>query len=292
MGKASEQKFGELFAKWVFIIATATSIVALGFIIYFLFETAIPTIAKIGLTDFLFGKNWRPTFNPPEYGILPMIVGSIYATLGAIILGVPIGLLVAVYMAFYAPKKIYGILKAGINLLAGIPSVVYGLFVLTTIVPMIRNTFGGQGMSLLAVILVLAVMILPTIISLSESALRAVPKSFYQGAIGLGASKERAIFNVVIPAAKSGVMSSIILGIGRAIGETMAVAMVAGNQPIIPTSLLKGMRTMTINVVLEMKYAGIEHQNVLISTGAILFLFILIINTVLNIIKNKSGDKK
>lgn len=292
MGKASEQKFGELFAKWVFIIATATSIVALGFIIYFLFETAIPTIAKIGLTDFLFGKNWRPTFNPPEYGILPMIVGSIYATLGAIILGVPIGLLVAVYMAFYAPKKIYGILKAGINLLAGIPSVVYGLFVLTTIVPMIRNTFGGQGMSLLAVILVLAVMILPTIISLSESALRAVPKSFYQGAIGLGASKERAIFNVVIPAAKSGVMSSIILGIGRAIGETMAVAMVAGNQPIIPTSLLKGMRTMTINVVLEMKYAGIEHQNVLISTGAILFLFILIINTVFNIIKNKSGDKK
>lgn len=289
--KASNQTFGELFSKWVFIIATASSIVALGFIIYFLFSTAFPTIGEIGVTNFLFGKNWRPTFNPPEYGILPMIVGSVYATLGAIILGVPIGVFVAVYMAFYAPKKIYGILKSGINLLAGIPSVVYGLFVLTNIVPLIRKYFGGQGLSLLAVILVLATMILPTIISLSEAALKAVPKQYYQGAIGLGASKERAIFSVVIPAAKSGVLSSIVLGIGRAIGETMAVAMVAGNQPIIPISLLQGVRTMTINVVLEMKYAGVEHQNALIATGAVLFVFILLINLVFNLLKKNIGNR-
>lgn len=279
--------FGEKLAKIVFVIATATSIVALGFIIYFLFSTTIPTMLNIGIKEFIFGTNWRPTFNPPQYGIFPMIVGSIYATLGAIALGVPVGLLVAVYMAFYAPKKIYGILKSGVNLLAGIPSVVYGLFTLTIVVPFIRSTFGGNGLSLLAAILVLAVMILPTIISLSESAFRAVPKHYFQGAIGLGASKERAIFSVVLPAAKSGILSYVILGIGRAIGETMAVAMVAGNQPIIPTNLLKGMRTMTINVVLEMKYAGAEHESVLLATGAVLFIFILLINTIFNIVKSR-----
>ena len=291
--KANGASFGEKFARIIFIMSTATSIVALGFIIYFLFSTAIPTIAEIGFTNFIFGKEWRPSWNPPQYGILPFIVGSIYATSGAILIGVPIGLLVAVYMAYYAPKKIYGVLKAGVNLLAGIPSVVYGLFTLTVIVPLIRKipVRGNNGLSLFAAIIVLAVMILPTIISLSESALRAVPKVYYDGSIGLGASKERTIFTVMIPAAKSGILSSIILGIGRAIGETMAVAMVAGNQPIIPTGIFQGVRTMTINIVLEMKYASQQHENALIATGAVLFVFILLINVVFNLIKNRKGTK-
>lgn len=289
----SGASFGERLAKVVFIMSTVTSILALSFIIYFLFSTAIPTISEIGFKEFIFGKEWRPSWNPPQYGILPFIVGSIYATLGAILIGVPIGLFVAVYMAYYAPKKIYGILKAGVNLLAGIPSVVYGLFTLTVIVPLIREipAKGNRGMNLFAAIIVLAVMILPTIISLSESALRSIPKAYYDGSIGLGASKERTIFAVMIPAAKSGILSSIILGIGRAIGETMAVAMVAGNQAVMPKSLFSGMRTMTINIVLEMKYAAQQHENALIATGAVLFVFIFIINLLFNIIKNRKGTE-
>lgn len=287
--QAKSPSFGEKLAKIVFIVATGTSIVALAFIIYFLFSTAIPTIAEIGLFDFIFGDEWRPTWNPPQYGILPFILGSIYATVGSIIIGVPIGLFVAIYIAFYAPDKLYGTLKAGVNLLAGIPSVVYGLFVLTVVVPLVRQipVPGNTGLNLFSAILVLSVMILPTIISLSEAALRSVPNAFYQGAVGLGASKERSLITVVLPAAKSGVLSSIILGIGRAIGETMAVAMVAGSQPIIPTSLFDGVRTLTINIVLEMKYATAEHEDVLIATGAILFVFILLINILFNIVKNR-----
>ncbi|NLW52776.1 MAG: phosphate ABC transporter permease subunit PstC [Tissierellia bacterium] len=286
---SGSKSFLEDFSKVVFIIATAVSIIALGFILYFIFSTAIPTIAEIGFKEFLFGTTWKPTASNPKFGILPFIVGSIYATLGAVILGVPIGVLAAIYMAFYAPKKIYKYLKAGINLLAGIPSVVYGLFAFSTIVLVIRNLTGGQGTSLLAAILVLVIMILPTIISLSEAALRSVPKQYYEASIGMGASKERSIIKVVLPAAKSGVLSSIILGTGRAIGETMAVVMVAGNQPVMPKSLFKGMRTMTANIVNEMSYAGEFHLNALIATGAVLFFFILVINILFNIVKERSS---
>ena len=286
---SSGKDFLEGFAKTVFIIATAVSIIALGFILYFIFSTAIPTITEIGFKEFLFGTSWKPTASNPKFGILPFIVGSIYATLGAVILGVPIGVLAAIYMAFYAPKKIYKYLKAGINLLAGIPSVVYGLFSFSTIVLVIRNLTGGQGTSLLAAILVLVIMILPTIISLSEAALRSVPKQYYEASIGMGASKERSIIKVVLPAAKSGVLSSIILGTGRAIGETMAVVMVAGNQPVMPNSLFKGMRTMTANIVNEMAYAVEFHQNALIATGAVLFFFILLINVLFNLVKERSS---
>lgn len=286
---SGSKSFLEDFSKVVFIIATAVSIIALGFILYFIFSTAIPTIAEIGFKEFLFGTTWKPTASNPKFGILPFIVGSIYATLGAVILGVPIGVLAAIYMAFYAPKKIYKYLKAGINLLAGIPSVVYGLFAFSTIVLVIRNLTGGQGTSLLAAILVLVIMILPTIISLSEAALRSVPKQHYEASIGMGASKERSIIKVVLPAAKSGVLSSIILGTGRAIGETMAVVMVAGNQPVMPKSLFKGMRTMTANIVNEMSYAGEFHLNALIATGAVLFFFILVINILFNIVKERSS---
>lgn len=287
--KKSGESFGEKSARIIFIIATATSIIALGFIIYFIFSRSVPKILDIGLFDFIGGKEWRPTFKPPKYGILPMILGSIYTTLGAIVIGVPFGVLVSIFMAFYAPKKIYRYLKAGVNLLAGIPSVVYGLFGMAVVAPWIAETFGGQRGSLLAVIVVLVIMILPTIIALSEAALRAVPKHYFQGAIGLGASKERAIFNVVLPAAKSGVFASIILGIGRAIGETMAVQMVSGNQPIMPTGLLEGGRTMTANIVIEMGYASIEHEKALLATGAVLFFFILIINVLFNIVKRKEA---
>lgn len=281
----------ERFAKIIFFISTATSIIALGFIIYFIFSNAIPKIMDVGLLNFIGGKEWRPTFNPPKFGILPMILASIYTTLGAVALGVSFGVLVAIFMAFYAPKKLYNLLKAGINLLAGIPSVVYGLFGVTLIAPWVSKTFGGIRGSLLSVIIVLVIMILPTIISLSESALRAVPKHYFQGAVGLGASKERAIFNVVLPAAKSGVFASIILGVGRAIGETMAVQMVSGNQPIIPKSLLQGGRTMTANIVVEMGYASADHKAALLATGAVLFFFILLINIAFNIAKNREASK-
>lgn len=288
MKKNEKKYYLEDFGKIVFMISTAISIIALGFIIYFIFSRAIPTISEVGFSNFIFGKVWKPTSANPQYGILPFIVGSIYATIGAIILGVPIGVLVAIYMAFYAPKKIYKYLKAGINLLAGIPSVVYGLFAFSVVVTLIRELTGARGTSLLAAIIVLAIMILPTIISLSEAALRAVPKSYYEGSIGLGASKERTLINVVLPAAKSGVFSSIILGTGRAIGETMAVVMVAGNQPVMPKSLFKGMRTMTANIVNELAYAQQAHLNTLIATGAILFFFILLINIGFNLLKERS----
>ena len=294
MGKTEEKKdYLEGFMKIVFIMATTASIVAVALIMFFIFSSAVPTIREIGLGNFIFGRQWKPTATNPKFGILPMIMGSIYATFGAIVLGVPIGVFTAIYMAFYAPKKVYSILKSGVNLLAGIPSVVYGLFALNIIVPMIRKNFGGQGLSLAAAILVLAIMILPTVISLSEAALRAVPSSYYEGAVGLGASHERAIMTVVLPAAKSGVFSSIILGTGRAIGETMAVGMVAGNQAIMPQGLFKGMRSMTTNIVLEMNYATGIHRDALIATGAVLFLFILVINLIFNYIKKKemAGDR-
>lgn len=285
--KSGKKYLMEDFAKVIFIIATAVSIIALALILYFIFSTALPTIKEVGFKEFLLGKVWRPSASSPKFGIFPFIIGSIYATIGAIVLGVPVGLMTAIYMAFYAPKKLYKYLKAGVNLLAGIPSVVYGLFAFSVIVKLIRDLSGGSGASLLAAMIVLAIMILPTIISLSESALRSVPKSYYEGSIGLGASKERSIMSVVLPAAKSGVFSSIILGTGRAIGETMAVAMVAGNQPVMPRGLLKGMRTLTINIVTEMKYASAFHLDALIATGAVLFVFVLIINIGFNIIKER-----
>jgi len=288
MGKTEDRRdYLEGFMKFVFIMATTASIIAVALIMYFIFSSAVPTIKEIGFTNFIFGREWKPTAANPKFGILPMIMGSIYATFGAIVIGVPIGLFTAIYMAFYATKKIYSILKAGVNLLAGIPSVVYGFFALKIIVSFIRRNFGGQGLSLAAAILVLAIMILPTVISLSEAALRAVPSSYYEGAVGLGASHERAIMTVVLPAAKSGVFSSIILGTGRAIGETMAVGMVAGNQAIMPHGLFKGIRSMTTNIVLEMNYATGIHRDALIATGAVLFLFILLINLIFNHIKKK-----
>ena len=220
-------------------------------------------------------------------GILPMIVGSIYVTAGALIIGVPIGLLTAIFLARFCPKPLYKILKPGIELMAGIPSVIYGFFGLVVLVPAVRDNFGGDGLSMLTASMLLGMMILPTIISVSESSIRAVPDKYYQGALALGATHERSVFLTVVPAAKSGILVAIILGVGRAIGETMAVIMVAGNQPRMPEGMLKGVRTLTTNIVMEMGYAAGLHREALIATGVVLFVFILIINLLFSIIKNK-----
>jgi phosphate transport system permease protein len=275
----------------VFAASALTAILAVGLICVFLFAGGLPTIAKIGVFKFLAGTQWKPTYD--EFGILPMIIGSIYVTAGAILFGVPIGIFTAVFMAKLCPKPIHRFLKPALNLLAGIPSVVYGFFGMVVLVPLIRNAFiPGDGNSILTASLLLGIMILPTVIGVSESALRAVSDELYEGAVALGASHERAVFGVVLPAAKSGVMAAIVLGVGRAIGETMAVKMVAGNQTVLraPTELLRGVRTLTANVVMEMGYAEGLHSEALVATGVVLFVFILLINLLFSVIK-KEGDR-
>ena len=282
------RKYKESIMHIVFLLSACISILAVALICVFLFANGIPAISEIGVFKFLSGLTWRPSND--IYGILPMIIGSLYVTGGAIIIGVPIGLLTAIFMAYFCPPKIYKLLKPTINLLAGIPSVVYGFFGLMVIVPLIRNNFGGSGTSMLAASIVVGIMILPTIIGVSETSIRAVPKSYYEGSLGLGATHERSVFYAVIPAAKSGIMSSVILGIGRAVGETMAVVMVAGNQAVIPSGILKGLRTLTANIVLEMGYAAELHRESLIATAVILFVFILIINLSFSLIKRRSKN--
>ncbi len=283
-------KFKENAMHVVFLAAACISILAVAMICIFLFANGIPGIAKIGAGDFLLGTKWKP--GNDIYGIFPMILGSLYVTAGAIIIGVPTGIFTAVFMARFCPEKLHKLLKPAVDLLAGIPSVVYGFFGLMVIVPLIRKFFGGTGTSMLAACIVLGIMILPTIISVSDSALRAVPDSYYEGSLALGASHERSVFFTIVPAAKSGILAGVILGIGRAIGETMAVIMVAGNQPVIPKSLTKGLRTMTANIVLEMGYAADLHREALIATAVVLFVFILIINLAFSIIKRKTNKEK
>lgn len=280
-----KNKYIEQTMRFVFLAAACVSIAATITICIFLFANGVPAMLKIGLKNFIFGLKWKPSID--LYGIFPMIVGSITVTLGALILGVPLGLFTAVFLARYCPKQLYNFFESGVKLLAGIPSVVYGFFGLTVIVPAIRNTFGGNGTSILAASIVLAIMILPTIISVSESSIRAVPSLYFEGSLALGACKERSIFLVELKAAKSGIMAGIILGVGRAVGETMAVIMVAGNQATLPRSLVKGIRTLTANIVLEMGYAADLHRDALIATSVILFIFILIINLCFSLLKEK-----
>lgn len=278
----------EKFMKGLFTVAACVSIVAVFIICIFMFANGLPAIMEIGPLNFLTGIEWRP--NNDIYGILPMIVGSVLTTIGALIIGAPIGILSAVFLAFYCPKKIYPVLKSGVQLLAGIPSVVYGFFGLMVLVPFVREVFGGRGLSVLTASVMLGMMILPTIISVSESSIRAVNTSYYEGSVGLGATHERSIFRCVLPACKSGIMTGVVLGLGRAIGETMAVIMVAGNQAAIPKALTDGVRTMTTNIVMEMGYAVDLHRQALIGTAVVLFIFILIINFLLAILKR--GDQQ
>lgn len=276
-------------AKALFVGAAGISILAVALICVFLFANGVPAIAQIGLPEFLFGTTWRPAND--IYGIFPMIIGSIYVTAGAIVVGVPTGLLCAIFLSRFASGKIAAVLKPGVELLAGIPSVVYGFFGLVLIVPFIRANMPGNGLSLLAAAVLLGIMILPTIITVAQSALDAVPKKYYEGALALGADHERSVFRVIVPAATSGIMAGVVLGVGRAIGETMAVIMVAGNQPLIPESIFNGVRTMTANIVLEMGYAADLHRGALVATGVVLFVFILLITMLFNVIK-KRGEMK
>ncbi len=282
------KKYSETAMKYVFMASATVSIIAVIVICIFLFSKGFPTIAEIGIFDFLGGTTWKPLEG--EFGIFPMILGSIYVTAGAIILGVPIGILCAIFMAKFCPKGLYKILKPAVDLLAGIPSIVYGFFGLMVIVPVMQDLFGGSGKGILTASVLLAIMILPTIIGVAESALRAVPESYYEGSLALGATHERSVFFTMLPAAKSGILAGVILGIGRAIGETMAVVYIAGNQAIIPDSLFSGVRTMTANIVLEMGYAsdGI-HRNALIATAVVLFVFILIINLSFSLLKRRDS---
>lgn len=275
----------ELAMHALFLAAACASVLAVGLICVFLFANGIPAMGKIGLFDFLLGTKWKP--GNDIYGILPMILGSVYVTAGAVVLGVPIGILMAIFMARFCPPRLYKILKPVVDLLAGIPSIVYGFFGLIVLVPFVRSIFGGTGTSILTAAILLGIMILPSVISVSESSLRAVPESYYEGGLALGASHERSVFFAVVPAAKSGILAGVILGIGRAIGETMAVMMVVGNQPRIPNSMLDGVRTLTTNIVMEMGYAADLHREALIATAVVLFVFVLLINLAFSLLKRR-----
>ncbi|GHU50821.1 phosphate transport system permease protein [Clostridia bacterium] len=282
--RAAKNNLKENAAHAVFFLIALMSISAVILICGFLFYNGIPAIQKVGLWNFLSGNTWAPSDVPPKYGIHPMILGSIYITGAALFFGVPLGILAAVFMARFCPKKIYALAKPCVNLLAGIPSIVYGFFGMVSIVPLVRKVFGVNGSGILTAGILLGIMILPTIIGISESALRAVPNSYYEASLGLGASHERAVFFVELPAARSGILASVILGIGRAVGETMAVIMVAGNQARVPDNILQGVRSLTANIVLEMSYATDLHRGALIATGVVLFVFIMIINVIFSIL--------
>ena len=275
----------EFIMKIIFLLSALVSIIAVALICLFLFKNGVAAIVEIGPQEFLLGTKWAP--KQELFGVLPMIVGSIYVTVGAIVVGVPIALLTAVFMAKFCPPQLYKILKPAVELLAGIPSIVYGFFGLVVIVPIIREIFGGGGKGILTASIMLGIMILPSIIGVAESAIRAVPESYFEGALALGATKERSVFAAVLPAAKSGIFAGVILGIGRAIGETMAVVMIAGNQPIIPDEITDGVRTLTANVVLEMGYATGLHREALIATAVVLFVFVLIINLSFSLLKGR-----
>lgn len=282
-------KHREEIMRIVFLLSASISVISVVLICMFLFLNGLPAIAEIGVFDFLLGTDWKPSNVPAEYGILPMILGSIYVTAGAIVMGVPIGLLTAIYLAKSCPPNLYKLFKPLVDLLASIPSVVYGFFGMFVIVPFV-SSISGNGYSMLSASILLAIMILPTIISISETSIRAIPDSYYEGALALGGTHERSVFKVVVPAAKSGILASVVLGIGRAVGETMAVVMVAGNQARMPKGIFKGIRTMTSNIVLEMGYATDLHRGALIATGVILFIFILLINLTFAIVKRRLAN--
>lgn len=283
-------KRSERIMKWVFGIAAGASVLAVALICYFLFSGGLPAIKEIGPVSFLFGKVWKP--GNGQFGIFPFIMGSLCVTAGAILFGVPTGLLAAVFMAYFCPKKFYKIMSPCVQLLAGIPSVVYGFFAMVVIVPFVRDHLGGSGNSMLTASILLGLMILPTIIMQSEAAIRAVSETYYEGSLALGAGKERSVFKVILPAARSGILAGVVLGIGRAIGETMAVVMVAGNQPRMPQGILEGVRTLTANIVMDMAYATDLHREALIATAVVLFVFILIINMVFALLKRKEEKQE
>jgi phosphate transport system permease protein len=288
-GKAQAK---ERAARIVFMITSLVSLMAVACICVFIFRGAWPAISEVGLWNFLSGTAWKPNNDPQKFGIFYMIVGSLYVSGGALLLGVPIGLLAAVFMAKFCPRRLYAPLSQCVKLLAGIPSIIYGFFGMMIIVPFIAEHCPGNGNSVLAASIVLALMILPTIITISENALRSLPASYYEGAAALGATHEEAVFRVLVPAARRGIVTSIVLGMGRAIGETIAVGMVAGNSNILPATIFKSVRTLTVNIVSEMGYAEGLHYDALIATGAVLFVFILLLNVALGLITAEKREKR
>ena len=268
----------------LFLSAALFSVLAVAVISLFLIVSAFPALREIGFLDFLVGKVWKP--GSGIYGIFPMILGSLEVTFFSILIGVPLGIFSALYMTYFCPKKLYKVIKPAVELLAGIPSIVYGFFGLMVLVPLMR-TITGSGKNIMTASVLLSFMILPTIITVSESSLRALDPALLEGALALGDTKEMAVLRVMVPAAKSGILSSVVLGIGRSIGETMAVVMVAGNQPRIPDSLLDGVRTMTANIVLEMGYATDLHRQALIATGTVLFVFVMALNLLFSFLRRK-----
>lgn len=281
------EKIGEI----IFLLSAVLSVFLILLIIYFIFSEGIKFVNEYGLLKFITGKVWKPTAGNPKFGIKPMIVGSVIVTFLSTLIALPFGLAISIFMAYYV-KKSYGFLKSIINLMAAVPSVVYGFFAMMVLVPLIKDLFDiKSGMNMLTASILLAVMILPTMVNISENSLRQVPETFMTGSLSLGATKEETIYKVMVPYAKSGIFSSIILAIGRAIGETMAVYLVIGNQPMMPSSIFKGVRTLTTNIVLEMGYAAGMHRQALIATGMVLFVFILIINIIFNIIRSKTEER-
>ena len=281
----------EVFMNLLFFVCGLIAVVFVLFISIYLIVSGLPAIREIGLVDFLFGTEWASTAAEPKFGILPFILTSIYGTAGAIVLGVPVGFMTAVFLAKVAPPRLASLVRPAVDLLAGIPSVVYGLIGMMVLVPAVRVAFHlPDGASLFCAILVLAVMILPSIISVSETALKAVPKEYEEASLALGATHIETIFRISLPAARSGVATAVVLGVGRAIGEAMAIIMVSGNVPNMPESLFAPVRFLTTAIASEMSYAAVGSlwQQALYSVGLVLFLFIMIINVILNVcIKNR-----
>jgi phosphate transport system permease protein len=278
--------------KYIFQFCAIIAVISLGLIIGFVFYRGLrPFVTgKYSFISFITGTEWFPKSN--KYGVLPMILASIYGTFGALVIGVPIGIFSAVFIAEIAPKSVAKIMSPAVQLLAGIPSVLFGVFGLAVIVPLIKNTINlAKGQSLLAMIIVLSIMMLPTIITVAETAIRAVPFSYREASLGLGASKIETIIKVMLPAAKNGILAAVVLGLGRALGETMAVILVVGNSAVIPMGITDSVRPLTTNIALEMSYAFGMHQDMLFATGIVLFSFIIILNVILSRITSKAGDK-
>lgn len=268
--------FADRVSKSMVVICAAISLSVLLLIAAFILKESLPALREIGLRQFLFGGEWRP--GDGQFGILTMIVGSVYVAIGSLLLAVPLGVSCAVFLAEVAPHRVREVFRPAVELLVGIPSVVYGLVGMAALVPLVRE-LGGTGFSLLTAVIVLSIMVLPTIISISEDSIRSVPVQYKEAALALGATQWQTIWQVLLPAARSGIAAAVVLGIGRAVGETMAMIMVIGNSPIFPDSLLDSVRTLTGNIAVEIAYATGIHENALFATGVVLFIFIMVLNS-------------
>jgi phosphate transport system permease protein len=276
----------------ILLVCALGALLTLGLITYFIFQAGVPLIAQVGLWTFLSGTTWNPTASPPQFGLLPMIVGSLWLTFGSLVVGVPLGLAVAIFMVELAPSRLAAVMRPAIQLLAGIPSVIYGFIGLTILAPLVRSTLGGPGLSVLTGAIILGIMILPSVIAISEDAMRAVPRPLRDGALALGETHWQVITGIILPTARSGIVAAVILGMGRALGETMAVIMMIGNALDIPFSPLEPATTLTSNIGLELAYASGAHRSALFATGVVLFVLIMILNGIATrVVRRPTGSR-